>query len=253
MRKFAKTSLLVIFLSCTLSAQLFELDDARTDADQMPYFPGCENYENNTEVKRQCSNKELIAYVSNYLIYPNDAREKGIEGKVYVSFVVDETGVVIAPKVLFDIGGGCGDAALQVVKDMPKWEPAIHEGKKVKVKLNMPIHFAMRVEEQDLSENYKLSWGANNDDTISNETLRDNLSHPIYVRNMNGDNLVVDELSFTYQKKNRFLNAKSRGQYTEAMKKVIQKSRKGGLFMITASVQEKGNFITVSRTFEIVE
>lgn len=253
MREITKTLLLFAFLSNTLSAQLFELEDARTDAEQMPYFEGCENYKNNSDVKRQCSNQELINYVFNSLIYPLTAREEGIEGTVYASFVIDEQGLVIAPKILFDIGGGCGEAALQVIKDMPQWEPAMHNGEKVKVKLNMPFHFLMKGQDQDLSEDYKLTWGAVHSPIISQEALINNLKEPIYVRNPDGDNLVVEELSFSYQRKKRFLNAKSRGQFSEEMKKVVQKSKKGGIFIITAAIQENGNFINVSRTFEVVE
>lgn len=56
-------------------------------------------------------------------MYPQQATENGIQGTVYVSFVVDSKGNVTDVKVLREIGGGCDEEALRVVKMMPQWHP----------------------------------------------------------------------------------------------------------------------------------
>ena len=65
----------------------------------------------------------LYKFIEENLIIPQEAREKELEGRVFVQFVIDTDGSVTNPRVLRDIGGGCGDEALRVVRLMPKWTP----------------------------------------------------------------------------------------------------------------------------------
>jgi len=60
------------------------------------------------------------------------ARESGINGRVFVTFVVETDGRVTDIKVLRGIGGGCDEEAVRVVKNMPKWDPGKQRGKPVK-------------------------------------------------------------------------------------------------------------------------
>ena len=55
--------------------------------------------------------------------------------------MVEKDGQVTNAKVLRDIGGGCGDEALRVVKSMPKWKPGTQRGNPVRVQFNLPIVF----------------------------------------------------------------------------------------------------------------
>jgi len=71
------------------------------------------------------------------------ARESGIEGTVYVTFVIERDGSVTDVKILRSIGGGCDDEAIRVVRNMPKWEPGKQRGKPVRVQFNMPIKFTL--------------------------------------------------------------------------------------------------------------
>jgi hypothetical protein len=67
--------------------------------------------------------------------------ENNITGKVYVSFVVETDGSISNPRILRDIGGGCGKEAVRVVKMMPKWTPGKQDGKPVRVQFNLPVAF----------------------------------------------------------------------------------------------------------------
>ncbi len=76
------------------------------------------------------------------LVYPEEAVTKKIEGKVLVSFVVDEQGNVVNPIVLRGIGYGCDESAVKAVSSA-KFTPGKHKGKTVKVKLVLPVMFKL--------------------------------------------------------------------------------------------------------------
>ena len=75
------------------------------------------------------------------LKYPAQAKDAGIEGTVYIQFVITETGDVINSRVVKGIGGGCDEEALRVVNSMPLWKPGKQNGVPVKVLYSLPVHF----------------------------------------------------------------------------------------------------------------
>ena len=86
----------------------------------------------------------LYRYLAQNIKYPQLARENGITGKVYVTFVVEKDGSIANPRILRDIGGGCGAEAIRVVKAMPKWSPGKQRGKAVRVQFNLPVNFNLK-------------------------------------------------------------------------------------------------------------
>lgn len=82
-------------------------------------------------------------YLSNNLKYPTQARRMGIEGTVYVVFVVNTDGTIQDVDVLRGIGGGCDEEAIRVVKAAPKWEPGKQRGRPVRVRMRLPIRFKL--------------------------------------------------------------------------------------------------------------
>lgn len=228
-------------------------DTVFTEVDTMPYFYGCSWTAGDALAKRKCSDRALVEFISKYLVYPPEAKENELEGTVYVSFVVDEEGLVRGAQVIRDIGGGCGAAALDLLREMPRWEPGLKNGQPVKVRLNLPVQFLLRDKDAGLADGYSLTWGSLIGDTVRLEELKKNVSKPIYVRDPFGNNRYIDELAFTYEKNKRLLNAVSRGDISSELIKVIEKAKKRGRFTITASVQDGGRFIYVSRSFKIVE
>lgn len=77
------------------------------------------------------------------IVYPEAAKKTGLEGKVYILVFVNETGGVDDAKIVKDIGGGCGDAAVKAIKSV-KYTPGKSGGAAVKVKLSMAISFKMK-------------------------------------------------------------------------------------------------------------
>ncbi|MFM9027861.1 MAG: TonB family protein, partial [Bacteroidota bacterium] len=101
-----------------------------TVVEEMPTFPGGE--------------AELFKYLQKNIKFPPIARENGIQGRVFVTFVVDKDGKVKDAKVLRGIGGGCDEEALRVVRSMPDWKAGKQNGRAVSVQYNLPINFTLR-------------------------------------------------------------------------------------------------------------
>ena len=87
---------------------------------------------------------EMYKYFSDNIKYPDLARNGNIEGKVYVRFVVEKDGSITNVRVMRDIGGGCGNEAMRVVKAMPKWKPGKQRGKAVRTEFNLPVSFTLK-------------------------------------------------------------------------------------------------------------
>lgn len=117
-------------------------------ADEMPRFPNrdCELADTTAVYKSQCAQAAMLRYISTRSLYPQEAREKGIQGSPVVTFVVEADGVITQPKVVRDPGGQLGLAALQAVLAMSKetrWRPAIKDGKPVRFQFTLPIRFKL--------------------------------------------------------------------------------------------------------------
>ena len=82
-------------------------------------------------------------YVQKKLKYPAQARRMGIEGKVFVQFVVDKDGSITEVKAVKGIGAGCDEEAVRVIQGSPKWKPGKQRGRSVKVRMILPITFKL--------------------------------------------------------------------------------------------------------------
>ena len=101
-----------------------------TIVEEMPEFPGGMN--------------KLAEYLAKNIKYPQMARESGIQGRVFVNFVVEPDGSVSNVTVMRSLGGGCDEEAMRVVKSMPKWKPGKQRGKAVRVSYILPVNFKLQ-------------------------------------------------------------------------------------------------------------
>ena len=101
-----------------------------TVVESMPEFPG--------------GMGELMKFLAKNIKYPPLAKESGIQGRVFINFVVEPTGAISNVKVLRGIGGGCDEEAVRVVASMPKWKPGKQRGKSVRVSYNLPVKFTLQ-------------------------------------------------------------------------------------------------------------
>lgn len=129
---------------------IFKLSSSKTQTNNQPTIANNEIEEKavpaiiETLPKYPGGDAEMYKFIGKHLKYPKKARRKGIEGMVIVQFTVDKEGNVTDPKVLRDIGYGCGEAALKVVKKMPKWTPGSQRDKPVPVRMTLPFNFKLK-------------------------------------------------------------------------------------------------------------
>lgn len=116
-----------------------EVDEIFKVVEQMPLFGGCTD--------KACSDEALIKYIQGNIKYPAIARENGVEGRVFIRFVVEKNGKVTDAKIVRDIGAGCGEAALKVINkmnDLPQgWTPGKQRGKPVRVLYTLPATYKL--------------------------------------------------------------------------------------------------------------
>lgn len=100
-----------------------------TYVEEMPSFPGGVG--------------EMMQFFKANIQYPEIARRAGVEGKIYVSFVVSAGGGISGAQIVKGIGAGCDEEALRVVSLMPKWNPGKQNGNSVNVRVSIPIIFKL--------------------------------------------------------------------------------------------------------------
>lgn len=82
-------------------------------------------------------------YLINNLKYPAEAKVKGIEGKVFITFIVDKDGSLSDFTLLRGIGAGCDEEALTAIMNSPNWEPGKQRGREVKTRMQVAITFQL--------------------------------------------------------------------------------------------------------------
>lgn len=97
--------------------------------EQTPVFPGGTN--------------AMVQFIYKNQRYTDIALKEKIEGTVIVEFIVEKDGSLSNIKVLKDIGGGCGDEAVRIVKMMPQWECGIQRDIPVRCKMRIPVKFKL--------------------------------------------------------------------------------------------------------------
>jgi protein TonB len=98
--------------------------------EDMPEFPGGE--------------AALRQFIASAIKYPVIAQENGIQGRVYVTFVVNTDGSVADAKIARGVDPSLDKEALRVVNTLPKWKPGMQRGKAVRVSYTVPINFVLQ-------------------------------------------------------------------------------------------------------------
>lgn len=102
-------------------------------------------------------------YVKNNLRYPAEARRKGVEGKVFVQFVINIDGSLSEFKVVKGIGSGCDEEAVRIIKESPAWNPGKQRAIPVKQRYTMPFLFRLSPQ----SSTSQIGEIQSNDETMS--------------------------------------------------------------------------------------
>ena len=134
MKKFIIMALMAVFGLITVSAQKTVVAQKNQKVfdivEQMPEYPG--------------GQAALFEYLSKNIKYPADAEKKKVEGKVFVTFVVDSDGKITDVSLLKKVFPSLDAEAIRVISAMPNWIPGRQKGQAVRVKYTVPIMFRLK-------------------------------------------------------------------------------------------------------------
>ena len=129
----------------TTSPAVVDDSDVFTGAvEVMPEYPGGVN--------------AMYEFIQKNLKYPESAKEKGLEGRVYVQFVVEKDGSLNDITVLRGVCDEIDAEAVRVVKAMPNWKPGINNGEPVRVQFTLPFKFQLTGNENTLTALSGTNW-----------------------------------------------------------------------------------------------
>lgn len=121
--------LLAVLSACSLGKNVSESAIIYDFPDQHSQFPGGAD--------------RLSSYISRQVNYPEDAQQQGIEGKVYVSFVVEKDGSISNIGIVRGVSESINNEAMRVIGSMPNWDPALKDGLIVRSRARVPISFVL--------------------------------------------------------------------------------------------------------------
>ena len=98
--------------------------------EQMPIFEG--------------GDAALLKYLRENLKYPDKTKDRGVQGRLVIGFIVEKDGSLTDVKVLRAVDIAIDAEVLRVVKGMPKWIPGRQNGKRVRVRYLLPIHICLQ-------------------------------------------------------------------------------------------------------------
>ena len=147
--------ILAILLVCNLTSKAqgnLTSDMVFKIVEKMPEYPG----------GKDALRKDIAAVLK----YPAKAKEQGISGKVYVSFVVDEKGKIINPKIARGVDEALDKEALRVMSLLKTWEPGSQRGTLVKVEYTLPITFDLNGDSKEKGNNKEHSNSDKNEKQV---------------------------------------------------------------------------------------
>lgn len=116
-------------ITTTDAPEIEQIEEAFTVVEVMPEYPG--------------GMDSLVAFLGNNIKYPQSAKDAGVEGTVYVNFIVEKDGSVSSAKTTRSVSENCDTEAIRVVSSMPDWIPGMQNNKTVRVSFNLPISFKL--------------------------------------------------------------------------------------------------------------
>jgi len=116
--------------------------DVDTDTEQQVFYV-VEDMPEFQDYGKRSLNK-FRDYISQNLQYPTEALERGIDGTVHISFIIDESGNIANVKVVKSVDKSLDAEAIRVLSEAPKWKPGKQRGKPVKVSMSLPVKFALQ-------------------------------------------------------------------------------------------------------------
>ena len=110
--------------------------------EDVPIYPGCENVAKSE--RRNCFQEQINKHVRKNFRYPEIAQEMGIQGRVYMHFVIDKDGSITDIKIARSPDRNLGIEAERIIHKLPKMTPGKQRGRPVRVPFSIPINFRLQ-------------------------------------------------------------------------------------------------------------
>ncbi len=163
-------SLTTLLLLLTLWVEPISAQDEKENSrqvfkivEEMPEFQG--------------GQQALREFIVKNVKYPESAKERGVQGQVFVSFVIDEVGKVTNSKILRSVDPLLDAEALRVINLMPAWKPGKQRGKAVKVEFVLPVSFALDGADKPGDETVTVKFSGNSMNLSGNIELIEKMRH----------------------------------------------------------------------------
>ena len=117
----------LILLVCFVASMAMNV--VAQEREQLPQFPG--------------GDTELMNFVAQNLVYPEQAIKDKVQGRVIVEMVIETTGEVVDTKILRSVSPECDAEVLRIVRLMPKWTPGYKDGEPVRTTFVLPVVFKL--------------------------------------------------------------------------------------------------------------
>jgi TonB family protein len=141
--------LTIVSLIAIISNTQAQTEDSNTQegpvhilVDQMPEFPG--------------GVQQMYDFIGEFFVFPDEALSNGVEGTIYLNFIVEKDGSLSGIEVLRGIGKGCDEEAVRVLETMPAWTPGMHKNQIVRVAYRMPLFLEIEASKNTDDEIYTI-------------------------------------------------------------------------------------------------
>lgn len=104
-----------------------------------PVYPGCEKLVTEDE-KFMCFNQNIMTHIGRNFVFPELARQQGIQGKVYVNFIIEKNGEVSNVTIARGVEKLIDEEAIRVIQSLPTFTPALQDGEPVRMQYTVPIN-----------------------------------------------------------------------------------------------------------------
>ena len=136
-----KLFLILITVPLVSLGQESKIEVPFSTIEDVPIYPGCENVAKSE--RRNCFQQKINAHITSNFRYPKIAFERGIQGIVYINFIISENGIIRNIRMRGP-NKSLEDEAYRIISLLPKMEPGKHMGIPVKVPFSLPITFRLQ-------------------------------------------------------------------------------------------------------------
>lgn len=131
-----------VYRADTLLSRTPPLTEEAPPGEVLPHLKACASITDDTE-RNQCNSKLLTQFIRENIRYPKKARAYEVQGKVVIRFVVNKDGKISDIEPIHSLCGPIEEVCIELVRNLPPWEPGRQQGAPVRVQFDLPFTFQL--------------------------------------------------------------------------------------------------------------